>query len=301
MIDSMIPFEKVEQYSDQEVLRLLYCHCDLFYKMLTEVKFIPEASAGYAEGVYHSLSGAPHCYHNYVRGVPSAEEKWDETIQKQLAFFHQSNTPFIWCVDESESQKFRNKLVQYGFQDGGILQGVIGNCLDMTFSKKEFSGIDFEPVKDIETLKAFNGVISKHFGMNPETSQFYEKFSWEASQGDSPKLYHWVAKKGNEVIATISSLIEGEMVSLWNGATVSAFRRQGISTALVQMAIEHAIAKGCTIGMSYLMAECLALGISRQLGAQVRWRFHAFCSPAIPGLFVKPQNPHNLSKGILLF
>lgn len=265
--------------SNEKAVKLLHQHCDLFYKILTDIKFIPAAGTRVKEGVFQFLSGSDFPFQNCVRGCHQDEQSWDRLIQQQITDFHQANVPFVWLVDESANPKFKEKLIQYGFKDGGILKGVIGDCQAVQAPMEMPKGIDFERVTDQATLKAFNEVISAAFGMNPIGKLFYEQFSWKASQWDGPKLYHWVAKKEGKVVATISSLIDGNTVSFWNGATLPEFRSQGICTALSHLAIEHALSKGCTFGMSYMMAEGLAMGISQKLGGLVKWRFHAFLSP----------------------
>ena len=89
-------------------------------------------------------------------------------------------------------------------------------------------------------------------------------------------MVHWVARKENKVISAVSTLIEDDRVSLWNGATLPAYRRHGLSAALCRSALTDTISRGCRIGMAYIMVEGLALGICKGLGYQTKWRFHAF-------------------------
>ena len=92
-------------------------------------------------------------------------------------------------------------------------------------------------------------------------------------------MYHWVARKNGQMVSAVSTLIEGDTASFWNGASLPTVRKQGLSTALRQLALQHAVSKGCRMGTSYLMAEGLALGICTKLGYETKWRFNAFLAP----------------------
>ena len=90
------------------------------------------------------------------------------------------------------------------------------------------------------------------------------------------KLFTWAAKKDGKVVSCLTTLIDGGLVSFWNGATQEQYRRQGLSTNLRKTALNHAVTKGCHTGSSYLMAEAMALGICKSLGYQSKWQFEVY-------------------------
>ncbi len=94
-------------------------------------------------------------------------------------------------------------------------------------------------------------------------------------------MFHWAVRKNDKIVSTLSSVIEKDIVSFWNGATLPEARHQGLMTALACFALQDAISKKCRIGASYLLPERSAFSICNKLGGQTKWRFSAFLSPAL--------------------
>jgi GNAT superfamily N-acetyltransferase len=134
-------------------------------------------------------------------------------------------------------------------------------------------------VHDPAALTEFNELVCATFGFAEQDRSRHQQFLWEAMQTTPPLMYHWIARKGTQVVAALSTLVDGTLVSFWNGATLPEERKKGLSTALRHLALKHAIACGCTYGASYLMSDGMALGICSKLGFQTQWRFEAFLSP----------------------
>ena len=183
--------------------------------------------------------------------------------------------PFVWYIDEID-REFKNKLIRQGFKDGGIFQGVIG-LLNKAFSVELPKDCLFEMVSNEQAMDEFNELLSSTFDMKGASKEFYKKVMWKATQ--SNQMYHWLARKEDKVISVMSTLIDGSCVSFWNAATKLEFRRQGINTALIRLALNDAISKGCVTGISYLMSEGLASGICKKLGYQTKWRFQPLIAP----------------------
>ena|SRR3990167_2648965 len=124
-------------------------------------------------------------------------------------------------------------------------------------------------------MSEWTDLVCTVFGIEKIKSE-YEKVMWDAAL--QSKMFHWVVRKEGKVVSAVSTLIEGDAVSFWNGASLPEIRRQGLSTALRRFALQHAVARGCRVGTSYLMSEGLAYGICRQLGYETKWRFNVFLS-----------------------
>jgi hypothetical protein len=280
MVFAMNSTEYVCEIPNSEQREILQQHFNLWYRMLAENKLIHNASFEKTKGVYRCLSGILMPFNNAVIGSISPEYNWDEAITEQLEYFGNARMPFVWYVDETEPQEFKDKLTERGFKDVGIFQGVMGRLnapLPISEAPKDCV---LELVRDEQGMDEFNELVCATFAMTGEAKEFYKKVLWNAAQGDEPIMFHWMAKKEGKVVAAVSTLIEGDLVSFWNGATLSEFRRHGFSTALRHLALNDAISRGCCIGSSYLMADGLAFGICKKLGYQTKWRFSAFVSPS---------------------
>lgn len=217
---------------------------------------ILNATVTTSDGATNYLSHIPVPYYNAVFGTPNN----DECIQKQIAYFQKEKMPFVWYLDEGSPAK--QKLLDHGFQDAGIFQGVMGPLHDIPASE-----IDYELVKDESALDEFTDIVCSVF-------EIEAKADLKRIFSQAKNMCHWLARKDGRAVSTLSTLIDGEMVSFWNGATLPEYRKQGLSTALRHIALRDAISKGCKTGASYLMSEGMALGICTKLGFEPKWRFH---------------------------
>ena len=134
-------------------------------------------------------------------------------------------------------------------------------------------------------MNACNELICQCFHIEGASQEYYKKAMWGKKE-----LFHWAAKVDGKVVSCVTTLIDGSAASFWNGATCESFRHQGLSTALRKMALNHAISKGCHTGISYLMAEGLALGICNKLGFQTKWRFRVTCRSQLNTFFNRRKN-----------
>lgn len=276
-----ISTELVCQVDAKEDSQILQEHFKLVYSTFAESKIIPNAA--YEEvngGITRCLSGCELAYMNAVINLPIGVN-WDTCIEEQLKFFKDAQMPFVWFLDENSSTEFKQKLLDYGFQDGGIFRGVIGN-LDRPVTIPEIpNDCELQLVKDEVALDEFNDVVCSVFGMEGACKESFKQLLREGANRSENSICHWVARKQGKVVSAVSTLIENEMVSFWNGASLPEIRRQGLSTALRRFALNDAISKGCRMGSSYLMSEGLAFGICSKLGYQTKWRFNVFLSPTI--------------------
>lgn len=278
MLIKPMPTEMVYQITHEEQRKILKNHFNLLYITLGESQLIPEAAFEQTNGIQRCLSGIPVPFHNAVLGCPK-ESLWNSCIEEQIHYFNEANMPFVWYVDEESSFEFKEKLLAHGFQDGGVFRGVIG-ILDKSFSSAQApKGCTLELVKDEVTMNEFNELVCSTFGFEGTSKGLFKQAMWDAINSDQHPMFHWIAKKDGKVVSALSTLIHGNVVSFWNGASLPEVRRQGISTALRHLALEDAISKGCNIGISYLMSEGLAFGICSKLGYQTRWHFRVFLSP----------------------
>jgi hypothetical protein len=271
--------EIVYQISDEEQCKILQDHFNLLYVILAENHPIPDAVFERAGDIQRCYSGIPVPFHNAVLGVPS--EKEDECIQEQKAFFQKRQMPFVWYVPEDTSPEFKAKLLEQGFQDGGIFKGVIG-LLDKPIPSPEVSSdCTLERVESESAMEEFNDLVCDTFGIQGEAKGLFMKVMCEAAKNESHPMFHWLARKEGKAVSALSTLIKGDVVSFWNGASLPQMRRQGFSTALRRLALQDAISKRCRVGTSYLMSEGLAFGICSKLGFETKWRFHVFLSPGL--------------------
>ncbi len=251
--------EIVFEIRDNEQQRMLQDHFTKFYSTWTpDVQFEGEGE------IWHSRSNIPYPFFNATFGYSD--------IDAEIAFFKE--TPFIWFLDGEGDPEFKEKLLLRGFQDAGIFQGMIALLDSNTPLPNVPEGCTLELVKDEATMQEFSEIVSEIFELQGESKDLYKK-----ALQNNPNLFHWLGRKNGKAVSALSTLIDGNIVSFWNGASLPESRRQGLATALGLLALQDAQTKGCTIATSYLTSEGMALGIATKHGAQTKWKFHTFISP----------------------
>jgi len=277
MLTEPVTTEMVCQVSEIDRKQILKEHFNFLYIILSENQLVPNATFEQMDGVTRCLSGSPNFFHNAVLGSPKSN--WDQCIKEQLNFFQSAKMPFVWYVDEDTDPAFKEKLLNHGFQNGGIFQGVIGT-LDQAIPDPEIPRDCVLELVDNETaLEEFNELVCAIFDMKGVTKEMYKKVMGNATKDEHHPMFHWIARKQGKVVSAVSTLISGDIVSFWNGASLPEVRRHGLNTALRRLALKHAVSKGCRLGSSYLMSEAMPFGICSKLGFQTQWRFNVFLSP----------------------
>ncbi|MES2198913.1 MAG: GNAT family N-acetyltransferase, partial [Chlamydiota bacterium] len=272
-----------------EQLHILQDHFILSYALFTENKIISSAVFETKDGITYCLSGIPYPFLNVVFGAPK-KEHFEECIQKQTEYFNEVKMPFVWYLDEGAHPEFEKKLLDHGFQDGGIFRGVIGP-LDKPIPHVDIpSNCLLELVTTESSMDDFGELVCDTFALQGLSRDLYKKALWDATKRESRTMVHWLARKDGKAVSAVSTLIDGDVVSFWNGASLPDERWQGLNTALRYLALEDAIEKGCHFGTSYLMSEGMALGICSKLGYQTKWRFRVFLAPSIEGELEKKEN-----------
>lgn len=257
--------------------QLLQDHFTYQYSLLVSNKFVPNSRLEHSNGVQTVLSGIPYPFLNTVTGCPTRDA--DACIQEKLTCFNQARLPFAWFINEGEGEEFMQKLAQHGFQNAGIFQGVIGPLNISSEMPALPSDYSIGLVKDQAAMAEFNDLVCANFAIEGTAKEMYRQLLWNEAKGTSPNMSHWFVRHHGKMVAAVSTLLQNDIVSFWNGATEAGHRRKGLSTAIRYNALNAARARGCTIGASYLMSDGMALGICTKFGFKPQWRFHVYVAP----------------------
>jgi hypothetical protein len=260
----------------QQAVQLLQEHFKYQYSRILSSKLAPSAKMEEKDGVLTVITGVPYAFLNTVSGYP--KDNHETFIADKKTEFKNLGLPFAWFIDENHGADFKQKLLRLGFQDAGVFQGVIGKLdkkLEPAVLNSEYQ---IEQLTSPEGINDFNEFVCCHFGLQSPAKEMYGKILYNEASGTNATMAHWCIRRDKEIVSGVSTLIQGDMVSFWNGATAVPLRRSGLSTALRKAALAAAIDKGCSVGASYLMSEGLALGICRKLGYEPRWRFNVYAA-----------------------
>lgn len=269
--------ELVYQISDEEKNQKLKNHFNDFFSIHCANTLEPNATSEIIDHLHRHVSGIPNPFFNVILGT--IKDNFEVSIEKQLAYFNEIETPFVWYIDEDSDFNFKEKLNEYEFQNIGTFQGVIGPLNKLIPNPEIPKGCTIELVKTETSMNEFIELICSTFQIHGETKKLYKKILWKLANTEPPIMFHWLAKKEGIAVSTVSTFIAGPIVSFRNATSLADIRRQGFNTLLWKIALKDAIERGCQFGISYLTSEGLALGICNQLGFEAKWKFNAFLAP----------------------
>lgn len=278
MLIDPVTIESVRHIEEIDHERALKNHFQLMFRSLAESKLVKEAhSVEVEKGVFRYLTGISLAFNNCLIGTPSEES--DAVIDEQIRLFKEAKLPFVWYLDEDSSPSFKQKLLDHGFAYGGLFRGVVGPLDSSLLKPEKIAGFTLKEVKDYQTLELFNDVVCTTFGIEGISKELFLEALFKAQLNNEHPMHHFIALKETQPVAAVSILLDSEMASFWNGATLPEFRRYGLSTELRKLALLQALQKGSRLGASYLMKEGMALGICSRLGYETKWRFDVFIAP----------------------
>lgn len=220
------------------------------------------------EYTWKAFTGIDYPFLNVVYGEGA-------DIDEQSKYFRNKNVSYAWYI-EPDAKEFKQKLSDKDFQFIGTFQALIGD-LEYHDETSSLDGYSVKLVDDESSMHEFSQLVCKIFEMQDVAG--YHEALWRLA---NDKMYHWIFYKDDMPVSTLSTCIDGDFVSFWNGSTLAEYRNQGITTKLSQIAINHAIDEGCQKGLTYLMADGMAFGISEKLGGKIKWKFDVYLAPTPP-------------------
>jgi ribosomal protein S18 acetylase RimI-like enzyme len=184
----------------------------------------------------------------------------NEEIKDAVRFFASRKLPFVWWTGD-------RSLESEGFQFGGTMKGIaLDTSKPMTPAMSHLPppGVNIKIVESEEELSDFCKVIAECFGFNSEIEKQYEKVSKIAM--DQKEQVHFIAYVDEKAVSTATLTTLPGSCGIWNCATLPAYRKQGIGTALCAMASVHALELNYREVMAVLMPKGMAWGLFHQLG-----------------------------------
>jgi ribosomal protein S18 acetylase RimI-like enzyme len=228
-------------------------------------------------------TGIPYLLFNGVLNACLPPDDLDGHIARALAPFAARALPMFWMTGPStQPADLGEHLLAAGCNDAGSL---VGMAADLTTVLKDESGppdLTIECVRDTPTLERWVSTYCAGFGYPAGVGRhFFVVYAGLGLETQSP-LTHYLGRVAGEPVATASAFRGAGVVGLYSIATLPAWRRHGIGTAMTLAPLHDARSHGHQIGI--LHAEPAGLRLYRRLG------FREYCtlrpylwSPEPPG------------------
>lgn len=247
-------------------------HWKIFNESLTDAKPTKNARREKFNGLIRGISGVKSPYYNYI-DFYKRDENLISNIQEQIAFFSQLNLPFVCWTDHADNE-LKESLKICGFYDGGIYKGITADITDIQSPDGKFN-FKFTMAKTSHQLSIFTDILKYLYNDDPTTIAANLAINNYLCNNKKIAKYY-LFYENDRPIATTTAFYSQDSVSIWNVGTVKEYRKMGLASYLVQLALHEAAKQGKQIGVSFLTSEAMASNIFKGFGFKDSWLFHPF-------------------------
>ena len=247
---------------NHHIVAFLTSHCDpILYKdahvqhCTNTVRYMSGANLGFFNGIW------PHT-------------ACDAEIAAHIDYFRKKKLPFcLWVLSDEQKEAQASTLKEF-FCPGPFTVIV----RDASSSVERIQANDEVVVRKVTTeamLQDFALVIAKvFFAGSREAYDFYFKTSLH--RGFDGPLYHYVSYLNGQAVHAGSLFMTNGIGGLWNGATLSEYRRKGVGSMCAAYHIEEAKKLGAKRITSMLEPDQLAWGYCKKLGFEKCYELHPY-------------------------
>lgn len=191
---------------------------------------------------------------NKMIGVGFGEPPPDDHLRSIENAFHERNAPLQAEVSALARPEFVTRLSARGYQLKGF-ENVHGRAISSPGPTPAHSPIDITLMRDDERDLWVDASITSFLDGDTEGAQADELPPREAFEGpiravmDVPGFQRYCAWIDGRLVGTATLRIDHDLAQLCGAATLPAFRRRGVQTALLQRRLADAAAAGCEIAL----------------------------------------------------
>jgi ribosomal protein S18 acetylase RimI-like enzyme len=224
---------------------------------------------------WYVTPGVPVELFNHTYFTRLAEEDIDARIEALVGGFAEHEVIFVWTVGPFTRPADLGARLEFS----GLTRAEESPCMavDLQALNEDFpfpSALAMERVSNAEALRECVEVMRVGFELPELTSEvMFELFSAVGLDEDSP-LRSYLGRLDGEAVAASSLLVAAGVAGIYNVATLSEARRQGLGTAVTLEALREARELGYRIGV--LQSSAMGFGVYRRLGFEQHGTYHVY-------------------------
>jgi GNAT superfamily N-acetyltransferase len=223
-------------------------------------------------------SGLPCDTFNFVCRARLTEDSMRERIDRAVTHFKFVKRPFSWWFGPADKPtNLGQALIEAGFDAAESEVAMAADLDALNMAELAPHGLRIERATTPKHISDFSIVNAVNW--NPpdqDVIRFYETATPVLLDKDSP-LWIYVGYLGDEAVATAELTVGGDVVGLYNIATLEAHRRKGIGSALTLRPLLDARGRGFKTAI--LQASADGLGVYKRLGFKETGHFTEYQLP----------------------
>jgi ribosomal protein S18 acetylase RimI-like enzyme len=217
--------------------------------------------------VTYATLGVPIAVLNSVFSARFAAESADRRIGEIVDWYGQRGHPFSWWLGpDSEPADLAKRLVQHGFvlEDEHVpgMAAVLNDLPAVDMPR----AMSIDRVRDATEFRTFCDVLAAGFEAPSLLCDAFFRLG-EVGFGDEVPFRHYVATVDARPVATTTGVIAGDVLGIYNVATVPDARGRGIGRTITLESMRDGARAGC--GMAVLEASEMGRSVYEKLGFSV--------------------------------
>lgn len=203
----------------------------------------------------------------------------DARIDEIVTWFDRLGMPFTWWVGpDSAPPDLGDRLVRHGLvREEETVPGMAVR-LERLPDERPGAGIAVERVADEETFRETCRVVVEGFGAPSELASAIEAFGALGFEAANPQQT-FLARLDGRAAGTALGVRAGEVLGIFNVATVPDARGRGVGRAVTLAALRDGAAAGCT--MAVLQSSAMGHSVYERLGFRDFASYELYsCDPA---------------------
>ncbi|HUF35528.1 MAG TPA: GNAT family N-acetyltransferase [Gemmatimonadales bacterium] len=210
-------------------------------------------------------SGLPCDTFNFVCRVRLTAATARPAALEAVAYFAGVKRPFSWWVGPADRPRDLGAVLgDIGLERAESERAMALPLADAAGTFPPVAGLEVRRVRGEAELEALARIAAANWTPpDPHVPTFYRRAAAVLLDPASPQWFYLGYLNG-EPVATAEATLHAGTVGLYNIATLAAFRRRGIGTALTWQPLRDAKAAGCDLAV--LQAAPDGVGLYRRLG-----------------------------------
>jgi len=212
------------------------------------------------------LTGIPFPFFNGVLRARLQPDTLDKSIEDVLEHYRLRNLPMYWWVGPASSpddlgEHLESHDLTLDHRDRGMAVD-LGLLKNLEPPKQ----VRIERVNNKQILAGWTRVFTSVFGIPAECSEACLEMFDRAGYALDGKLWNYVGILGDEIVATSTVFLDGDVAGIYNVATVPEARGKGVGAAMTLAPLLKAREMGCRLGI--LQSSQIGYGVYKGLGFQ---------------------------------
>jgi ribosomal protein S18 acetylase RimI-like enzyme len=214
---------------------------------------------------------------NMVARAHFTPDNVDRRISEVIAWFRRREKPIGWWVCERDTPAdLAVHLVAHGFALEDTAPGMVADLTGI-YAEQPPAGVSISRVREPAMLHVANTTMAAGFGAPPELADVFDAMGVLGFDDDVPTRTYLATLDGVPA-ATALGLLVGEVLGIFNVATIETARRRGIGRAVTRAALVDGAARGAR--RAILQSSEAGHGVYETLGFRDFGTYSLFQTPA---------------------